>query len=305
MTTQYAFFKGDIVPIEDAKISIMTQAFNYGTAAFGGMRGYWNEDNGQMYLFRLDLHFERLLYSGKMMLSEIPYDAEQLCDFTIRLVRKEEFRQDIYLRPIIYKSQEGLGVRLHDVPSDFCMFAVPSLTFADPYKGLSVGFSSWRRISDDAMPARAKFTGSYLNPAFSFSEAQLNGFDNALVLNAEGHVAESSFANFFILRHGKVITPPVNADILEGITRRSMIELIQEELGLEVEERPIDRTETYVADEAFVCGTGIKIAGITSIDHRKVADGELGPVTKELTELFFDVVYGRNPKYMPWLTPVY
>lgn len=306
MSNRFAFFKGSIVPMESAKVSIMTHALNYGTGAFGGMRAYWNDTDEELYLFRPHDHFRRLLTSAKMLMIDLPYTEEDLTNITIQLLQKEGFRQDTYLRPLIYKSAEVIGVRLHDLEGDFAMFALPFGSYVSNEEGTKVGFSSWRRISDNTIPARGKFTGAYINSAFIKTEAMLNGFDEALVIDESGHVAEGSAENVFIVRDGKVITPPVNANILEGITRRTVMHLMHEEMGMTIEERSIDRTEFWVCDEAFFCGTGVQIAAITDVDHRPVGTGKMGPIVRELRDLYFGLVRGQNPKYKSqWNLPVY
>jgi branched-chain amino acid aminotransferase len=303
--TQYAFFKGAIVPIEQAKISIMTHAFNYGTGCFEGIRAYWNETDRQLYIFRLLEHYQRLLQSSKILLMSLPYTAEQLCDITVELLNKEGFQGDAYIRPVAYKTNEQIGVRLHNLEDDLCIFSTPYGRYVENEEGAHAGFSSWRRISDNDIPPRSKITGAYVNSAFIKTEAQLNGYDEALVLNDRGYVCEGSAENLFILRGGQLITPPVEEDILEGITRSTIMQLARERLNLETVERPISRTELYVADEAFFCGTGVQVVNIAKVDHRVVGNGKMGPVVRALRDLYFDVVRGKVPPYRHWCTPVY
>jgi len=305
MTTKYAFFEGRIVPIDEAKISIMTHAFNYGTGCFEGIRAYWNETEEQLYAFRMTEHYERFLRSCHIILISLPYSVDELCNTTIELLRKEGFREDTYVRPLAYKADVGIGVRLHDLEDQFAMFATPFGKYIEKEEGAKVGVSSWRRISDNAVPARAKITGAYINSALIKTDAAMNGFDEAIVLTQEGHVSEGSAENLFIVRDGKLITSPVTADILEGITRSTLIELATRELGIETVERPIDRTELYVADEAFFCGTGVQIAAITEIDHRPVGTGIIGPIVRQLRELYFSVARGQRKDYLDWVSPVY
>ena len=305
MQNKYAFFNNKIVPIEQATVSIMTHALNYGTGAFGGLRGYWNADKEELFVFRPQQHFERVLYSAKMLMIDLPYSANDLVNILLTLLQKEGYQEDCYIRPLVYKSEPLIGVRLNDVEGTFSMFSVPFGRYVDAEEGAKVAVSSWRRISDNSIPARGKFTGAYINSAFIKTEALLNGFDEALVLDQSGHISEGSAENIFIFRNGKAITPPVNSDILEGITRRTIIHLIREELGLEVEERPIDRTEFYICDEAFFCGTGVQIAAIIEVDRRPVGNGKMGPLVSELRDLFFNIVRGNNDKYINWLQPVY
>ena len=302
---RYAFFEGNIVPIEDAKISIMTHALNYGTGAFGGIRGYWNDNDSQLYVFRLEEHYKRILASAKMLMIDLPYGIEDLSQITLDLLRAENYHQDCYLRPLLYKSDPIIGVRLNNLNGDFALFAIPFGRYVANEEGARVAVSSWRRVSDTSIPARGKFTGSYINSAFIKTEALLNGFDEALVLDESGHISEGSAENVFIIRGNRVITPPINADILEGITRRTVIQLIRDELGLEVVERPIDRTEFYIADEAFFCGTGVQIASIIEVDRRAVGNGKMGDIVSDLRGLYFDVVRGNHPAYRHWVTPVH
>ncbi|HIC94602.1 MAG TPA: branched-chain amino acid transaminase [Anaerolineae bacterium] len=302
---KYAFFKGQFVPIEEAKVSIMTHAFNYGTGCFEGIRAYWNEEEEQLFLFRMREHYERLHRSCRILFIDLPYSVDELGEITVELLRREGYREDTYIRPLAYKATEGIGVRLHDLEDEFALFAVPFGRYIEKEEGARVCVSSWRRISDNAVPARAKVTGAYINSALSKTQAALNGFDEAIVLNQDGQVSEGSAENLFIVRDGKLITPPVTENILEGITRATIIEIAREELGIETVERPIDRTELYVAEEAFFCGTGVQVAAIAEIDYRPVGTGKLGPVVKKIRDLYFDIVRGKVEKYRHWCTPVY
>lgn len=301
--TKYAYFNTAIVPIEQAKVSVMTQTFNYGTGCFGGIRGYWNEEKETLFVFRIRDHYMRFLNSAKMLLMKLEHTPDELAAVTVDLLAAEGWRQNCYIRPVAYNADESIAVRLHDLRAAVTIFTIPLENFL-PTAGLRVATSSWRRVDDTAIPARGKITGSYANSALIKSEAQLNGFNDAIVLNQDGHVAEGSAANFAMIRDGVLVTPPVESNILEGITRRSILHLVREELGLEVVERPIDRSEVYLADEAFFCGTGAQVAPIVSVDHRTIGDGEVGPQVKRLQELFFGIVRGQNEKYMDWLTPV-
>lgn len=303
--TKYAFFEGQIVPIERAKVSIMTHALNYGTGCFEGIRAYWNDEEEELYLLKMREHYERLHRSCHILLISLPYDVDTLCNITLELLRKEGFREDTYIRPLAYKSTEGVGVRLHDLEDGFAIFATPFGKYIEREDGAKVGVSSWRRISDNAIPARAKITGSYINSALIKTDIVMKGFDEAIVLAEDGHVSEGSAQNLFIVREGKLITSPITEDILEGITRAAMMELAQKELGIEVIERHIDRSELYLAEEAFFCGTGIQIVAIASIDHRTVGTGKIGPIARRVRDLYFEIARGKNKKYAPWVTPVY
>lgn len=302
---RYAFFKGKIVPIAEAKISVMSHALHYGTAVFGGLRGYWNEEEEQLFVFRALNHFERFHQSASLMRISIPYSPEALNEILNELLRAEGYRQNCYIRPLAFKSTEGIGVRVHDLEDETTIFAIPFGSYIQNETGAHVCFSAWRRVDDNAIPARGKVSGSYANSSLIKTDAMLSGYDEALVLNNDGHVSEASAANVFIIRKGVAITPPVSANILEGIVRQSVIELLTKELNIEVVEREIDRTEVYLADEVFLCGTGVQIVAITQVEHRPIGSGQIGPITSELRQLFFDVVSGRVAKYRDWLSPVY
>jgi len=301
---QYAFFKGQIVPIEDAKISIMAHGFNYGTGCFEGIRAYWTSIEEQLYVFKLLEHYERFLNSSRILLMNLPFTAQRLAEITVELIRREGYREDTYIRPVAYKADEVIGVRLHGLRDEVAIFAMPFGRYIET-DSAHAGVSSWRRIDDNSVPARAKITGAYINSAFAKTEAVLNGYDEAIVLTQDGHVSEGSAENIFIVRDGVLITPPITDNILEGITRKVMMELARKELGLQVIERPIDRTELYVADEALLCGTGVQVVAITHIDRRPVGTGTIGPIVKALHDLYFEVVRGKVHKYLGWCTPVY
>ncbi len=302
--TKYAFFQGRIVPIEQAKVSIMTHTFNYGTGAFAGIRGYWNAEQEQLYVFRILDHYRRFLNSGKFLLAQVDYTPEQLAEVTVELLAKEGWQQDCYVRPLLYKADEVIGVRLHNLRDEVAIFSLPFGKYIQDEEGAKVCTSSWRRVDDTAIPARGKLIGSYINSALIKSEAMLNGFDEAIVLNQDGHVAEGSAENLFMVRNGVLITTPVHSNILEGITRRTIMQLAREELDIPVVVRTIDRSELYVADEAFFCGTGVQIVAIASVDHRPVGTGRMGPITQRIRDLYFRIVRGQEPKFMDWLTPI-
>jgi branched-chain amino acid aminotransferase len=299
------YFGGEIVPLAEARIPVMTHGFLYGTATFEGIRAYWNEEQEQLYGLRLREHYTRLLQSARVLLMKPTLTVDQLIDITVDLLRRNGFRQDTYVRPTMYKSTEAIGVRLHNLDDAITIFAVPFGEYIAIDRGITAQTVSWRRNSDQAWPARSKITGAYANSAFSKSEAVLNGYDEAIVLTTDGHVSEGSAENLFMVRDGRLITPPVTDDILEGITRAGLMELAKQELGLDTLSRSIDRTELYIADEVFLCGTGAQISPVVEIDHRAVGDGNVGPITHRLTELYFDVVRGRNDKYGHWVTPIY
>lgn len=303
--TTLAFFEGEIVPIDQAKISITNHTLHYGTGCFAGIRGYWNESRGQLYVFRLDDHYIRFLNSAKLLHSVIEYDKQQLQDFTLELLRKEGWKQNVYIRPIAYKDEGVFRVWLHDAKDKVAIFSQPTGGYLPDDTGITVCVSSWRRVDDTAMPARGKVNGTYVNSSLAKSDAMLSGFHEAILLNQDGHVSEATAANFMMVRDGTLITPPVTANLLEGVVRKSLLVLARDKLGITIEEREIDRSELYMADEAFFCGTGVQMAAVSSIDHRMIADGNKGPVTHQLGELFRAVLIGEEPGYMDWLTPVY
>jgi branched-chain amino acid aminotransferase len=296
----HAYFKGKIVPYSEAKVGVATHSFNYGTAVFGGLRGYWNDEQKKLFVFRPSDHYRRLLHSAKMMCMEVNHTAESLVEITLELLRQDGHQRDVYIRPLIYKADEGIGVRLHDLTDELTIFALPYSAYVKNDTNAHVTFSSWRRMDDNTIPARGKVSGAYASSALIKTDAARAGFDEALVLNADGHVVEGSAMNVFMLRDGVLVTPPVTDNILEGITRRSVMELAKNELGLPVVERSIDRTEVFICDEFFMTGTAAQIVAITKVDHRPVGDGQMGPVTTKLRTLFEDVVRGRNPKYSHW-----
>jgi branched-chain amino acid aminotransferase len=301
----YAYFRGKIVPYSEAKVGVMTHALNYGTGCFGGVRGYWNEAEEQLFIFRPRDHFHRFLQSARLLRMELDFTEDELVNILLELLRAEGYHEDVYVRPLAFMGDEIIGVRLHDLNAEVTMFALPFGRYVDNEEGAHVTISSWRRIDDNSIPARGKITGAYVNSAFIKSDAMVAGYDEAIALNEDGHVAEGSAENLFLLRNGVVATPPVTDNVLEGITRRTIMTLLRDELGVEVVERPIDRSELYIADELWFCGTGVQLCAITRIDHRRIADGKMGPLVTELRDLYFDVVRGRAPKYRHWNTPVY
>lgn len=304
-TDLWAFFRGEFVPLRDANINVMTHGFNYGTAVFEGIRAYWNADEEQLFALELLAHYQRIKSSAALLLMEVAQSPEKLAELTVELLRRDGLREDMYVRPIVYKSSETIGVRLHNLDAEITIFAVPFGQYIDTEGGIRAQVSTWRRTDDNAIPARGKITGAYVNGALAKSEAQLNGFDEAIVLTADGHVSEGSAENLFLAKNGQLITPAVTDNILEGITRRRLLEIARDELGVATTERTIDRTELYTADEVFLCGTGAQISPVIEIDRRAVGSGRPGPITRELSRTYFDAVRGRLPAYRDWLTPVY
>jgi branched-chain amino acid aminotransferase len=299
-----AWFEGRFVPMEDAKVSIATHAFNYGTGVFEGIRGYWNQDVGEIYLVKLQHHFRRLLNSCRLLRIDIGLDLDQLCAIAVEIIKRTDYRQDVYVRPIAYKASPVIKVGLLHLQDAFCCFSAPMGNYLPIDRGLSVTISGWRRNDDNAIPARAKVTGGYVNAALATADAGDAGFDEAILLTGDGHVSEASSANLFLVMNGRLITPPVSDDILVGITRLAIMDLARD-LGIPVEERRIDRTELYVADEMFLCGTGVQVAPITSVDGRSLSEGKMGELTRTLQDRYLAAVHGEVPEYRDWLTPVY
>jgi len=300
-----AYFEGGYVPIEKANVSILTHSFNYGTALFEGIRGYHCPDNDNILIFRLKEHIDRFVRNFSILCMTVNETREEIEQVCIELVKCSEFREGVYIRPIAYKCEHSLGPKLHDVDTKFCCWIMKLGDYVDIASGLDVVVSSWRRLSDNAIPSRAKTVGSYINSSLASSEAKQAGFDEAIFLREDGSVAEGSAMNLFIVQDGKLITTPPTADILLGITRNTVMQIAAEELGLSVIERPIARTELYVSDEVFFTGTGAQVAPVRSVDRRKIGGGEPGPISKKLQDLYFQIVQGKIAKYAHWCTPVY
>jgi branched-chain amino acid aminotransferase len=297
------YFEGEFVAMRDAKVSIMTHAFMYGTATFEGIRAYWNPDEKRLYGLKIGEHVERIRQSCRILLMQDVPSVDELTRLIVETVRRNAFTEDVYIRPSFYKSTKAIGVRLHDLQNELYIISLPFGNYIDTDAGVRVMTSTWRRNADEALPARGKIVGGYVNMAFQKSEAELNGFDEAIVLTAGGHVNEASAANIFVVRDGVALTPPVSDDLLEGVTRKAIIELLENE-GIPLEVRSIDRSELYVADEMFLCGTGVQISPVIEVDHRPVGSGEVGPIARLVRDRYFDAVRGRVPEYMHWLTPI-
>jgi branched-chain amino acid aminotransferase len=299
-----AYFEGAFRPLADAKVNVMTHAFLYGTATFEGIRAYWNAERGELYALKLDQHLERLRASCKILMMDPLPEVVELRKIIVELLQKNGYKEDVYVRPSVYKSTEAIGVRLHELANNFYVIAIPFGNYIDVDNGIRCATVATRRTTDLAIPARAKVVGNYVNSAFSKSEAMLNGHDEAIVLTEAGKVSEGSAENLFLLRGDALITPGANDDILEGITRAAVIEIARE-FGIKVVERSIDRSELYIGDELFLCGTGAQISPVIEVDHRPIGTGAIGPVTKRIQERYFAAVQGRVPEYAHWLTPIY
>jgi branched-chain amino acid aminotransferase len=301
----YAYFRKQFMPLAEAKIGILTHALHYGTACFEGIRGNWNDEQKQLFLFRVKDHYERVHKGCRILKIDPHYSVEEMMELTVKLVEKSGYHEDIYIRPLAYKSAEAIGVKLHDLEDDFLIIVTTLPAYLDADKGVRCCTSSWRRVDDTMIPARGKITGIYVNSALAKTEANEMGFDEAILLNHDGHVSEGSGENIFLVRDGKLVTPSGSDNILMGITRDAVIQLARNELGLEVVERSIDRSELYLAEEAFFTGTAAHVTPIVEVDRRDVGNGEIGKITKELQRFYFDVIKGQNPKYLHWCTPAY
>ena len=289
----------------DAKVGLLTHGLQYGTGCFEGIRGFWVPEDRELYLLLLREHYERLFNSAKILLMELPHSVDELIEITVDLCRRNHFETDVYIRPCIFKSAEDIGVRLHGVPASFAMIALPFTKYFDASVGLKACVSSWRRADDTMAPPRGKITGLYVNSALAKSEAVLNGYDEAIMLSHDGHVAEGSAENIFLVRHGALYTPDPSQNVLEGCTRRAVMQIASEMLGLKIIERSIDRGELYAADEVFFSGSAAGLVHASSIDGRRVGDGTLGPIARQIMEIYERAVRGREPRYRSWIVPTY
>jgi len=302
-TTVYA--GGGFRRYDEAKVGLLTHGLQYGTGCFEGIRGFWDPRREELSLLLLRDHYDRLAQSAKILLMELPHTTDELIDITVDLVRRNDFRTDIYIRPCLFKAAEDVGVRLHNVPDAFAIVPIPFTNYLDTSKGLHVCVSSWRRADDTMAPPRAKITGLYVNSALAKTEAVTNGYDEAILLSHDGHVAEGSAENVFIVRRGVLYTPDPSQNVLEGCTRRAVMEIAKAELGIDIVERSIDRGELYCAEEAFFSGTAAGVAYIATIDRRLVGNGEMGPVAKRIAEIYNRITRNEESRYADWLTPVY
>jgi len=300
----YAFFEKQFMPLAEAKIGILTHAFHYGTACFEGIRGNWDREYERFCIFRIKDHYKRMLNGCRLLKISLPYSLDELCQLTVESVDRSNYHEDVYIRPMAYKSSEAIGVRLHDLEDDFLIIVTTLPAYLDTQNGVRCGTSSWRRVDDTMIPARGKICGIYVNSALAKTEACENGYDEAILLTHDGHVAEGSGENVFLVIDGKLVTPPSSDNILLGITRDTIMKLAKNELGIDTIERTVDRSELYLAEECFFSGTAAHITPIIEIDHRTIGTGEIGKITAELQKLFSQVILGRNPKYAEWYTLV-
>ena len=299
----YCFFHGEVMPLDDANVNISTHALNYGTGCFEGIRAYWNAKTEQLYILKGIEHYRRFLNSCKILRIECPYTPQELLEWTVQVLKKNAYREDVYIRPLAYKASRVIKVTLSGLRDEVAIFTGAMGDYVKT-ENLSAVVSNWQRIADNIIPSRAKVTGAYINAALANDAATADGYDEALMLSVDGQVSEASSSNFFIVRDGTLITTPVTSDILEGVTRRAILQLAND-LGIPSEVRAIDRTELYISDEIFLAGTGAQIASITSVDHRTIGNGSTGSITKTLQDVYYRAVRGQDERYLDWVSPVY
>ena len=301
MPEALAFFRGQVVPLSEAKVSVTTHALHYGTAVFEGIRGNWNADHEKLYVFRMREHYERLIQGCRIMMLDIPYDVDDLCAITLDLLQRCGYKEDLYIRPLAYKSEERVAnLKLQDLGSDFTLIVVPFGAYIDVEGAIRCCTSSWRRVDDTIIPPRVKISGHYVNSILAKTEATLSGFDEAIMLTQDGNVSEGSGENLFLVSNGVLYTPLVGDNNLTGITRDSAIRIATDELGLDIVERQIRRSELYLADEIFLTGTAAHVTPVGELDVRPIGDGGVGPITQQINEMYLDIIVGNNPKYMDW-----
>ena len=305
MPQSLAFFQGKVVPIEEAQVNVMTHALHYGTAVFEGIRGNWNATDEKLYVFRMQEHYERLLQGCSMLMLNIPYTASDLCQITIDLLRECGYRQDLYIRPLAYKSEELVAnLKLQEIDSDFTLITVPFGDYLDSDGALKCCTSSWRRVDDTNIPPRLKISGTYVNGILAKTEATLAGFDEAIMLTQDGYVSEGSGENLFMIQDGLIFTPPVSDNNLTGITRDSAIEIGKKKLGVEVIERRIRRSELYFADEVLLTGTAAHIQAVGYLDNRMIGSGDSGPITTTINNVYQEAIRGNHPDFKDWCTAI-
>ncbi len=299
--SQYVWLDGKLVRWEEAKVHVMTHALHYGTSIFEGIRAYWTERD--LLVFRLDDHIERMFKSAKILGIKIPYTADEVRSAVIETLRANGFREDVYIRPIAFVSTPTVTLDVRTLDVSLAVIAFPFGKYLPP-QGIRAAVVSWRRVHNTMLPVMAKIGGIYVNSVLALAEARSKGFDEALLMDASGYIVEGSGENIFIVRNGKLYTPPSHASILEGITRDTVIKLAVDS-GMSVEERPITREEVYTADEVFLTGTAAEITPVVEVDGKPIGNGAPGPVTKKLAELYVKVVRGEVERYLKWVTPVY
>ena len=305
MPEALAFFRGQVVPLSEAKVSVTTHALHYGTAVFEGIRGNWNADHDKLYVFRMREHYERLIQGCRIMMMDIPYSVDDLCDITIDLLQRCGYKEDLYIRPLAYKSEERVAnLKLQELSSDFTLIVVPFGAYIEVDGAIRCCTSSWRRVDDTIIPPRVKISGHYVNSILAKTEATLSGFDEAIMLTQDGDVSEGSGENLFLVSNGAIHTPLVADNNLTGITRDSAMTIARDELGLDIVERRIRRSELYLADEIFLTGTAAHVTPVGELDMRPIGEGGVGPITQKINDMYVDIIAGNNPKYMDWCATV-
>ena len=301
--TKYVFFNGEIVPHDEARVHVGTTAFKFGAAVFEGVRGYWNEQHEQLYLFRMPEHMQRLVYSQRMMRFGEIFQEAYVTEKVLDLIRANDVRETLHLVPTVFVNGRG-GPETRG-PVALSITANPGFTRGFVETGCTVQVSSWQRVPDNAMPVRVKCNANYQNGRLAAVQARDDGYDTALLLNSRGKVSEGPGQCFFMIRDGKAITPSTSNDILESITRDSIIQLLPRYCGVEVEERDVDRSELAAAEEAFFCGTAWEVTPVVDIDRLPVGTGEIGPVVRQLKDAYFRVAKGMVDDCAGWRMPVY
>ena len=299
-----SYFGGDFVPHDQARVPITSHVVNYGTGCFEGIRAYWNADDEQLYVTLLDEHIDRLLRSARILNLDFAGTHDELVEMVLELLRRNGFRENCYVRPMIYKSEETIKVTLGGLRTDLAAYCMPMGDYLDIDRGLRLTVSSWQRIDDNAIPARAKVIGSYVNAALASDDARRKGFDEALMLTGDGHLAEASSCNVFLVAGNQVLTTESTDDILVGITRGVVLELARE-MGMNVHESRVDRSQLLAADEVFLVGTGVQVAPVTEVDGRMIGSGKPGDATMALQRRYLEVVRGEVAEHGEWRTPVY
>jgi branched-chain amino acid aminotransferase len=300
----WVYFEGELCRYGDAHIGLLTHALHYGTGCFEGIRAYWSERQHRMNVFKMPEHFRRMTGNAQMLHMQLPHSVDELCAITVEMMRRNAFTTDVYIRPLVYKSNEEIGIRFHNLRDGFMIVPVPFGAYVDTTGGIRCQVSSWRRMDDNVAPPRSKATGIYINSALAKTEAFLNGFDEAILLTQDGHVCEGSAENLFIVRKGVLITPPTSENIVDGITRDTLMAFARDDLKMDVVERKIDRSELYIADEVLLCGTGAEVSAVVEIDNRRIGDGEPGEATRALQDRYFAACKGEDDRHADWLTPI-
>lgn len=299
------YYNGKFVMESEVHISPRAHALNYGSGCFEGIRAYYNTEQNALYVFRMKEHFERMMNSAKLLFISLPNTVDELCSITQDLLAKNFTTNDMYIRPLAFKEDTAVGnFTLSQLKDGFLIYTTPLGRYLPAEEGIRANVSSWMRVPDNAIPPRAKITGAYINTALAKTDSALAGFDEALFMDSNGHIVEGSAENIFVVRNGKIYTPPTSDDILMGITRDTVMQICKNEFGISVEEKSIDRSEIYQVDEVFLVGTGAEISPVREIDGRTIGNGKVGNISAKIKKLYFDIVHGNNPDYMHFLTKV-